>query len=112
MQGMLLQIRECGKAVGLAVVTDEISLVRLEASEPSCDDMICFVTYYQQVHPLFVRGKLLCDLRYTIQPHLAWTLYWWYSRCLLIPCCCDVMLLSTWNFVSRHLPCLDYYYHC
>ena len=58
MQGTLLEIRKCDKAVGLAVVTDEISLVRLEASGPSCDDMIYCVTYYQLVHPLLVTGKL------------------------------------------------------
>ena len=57
MQGMLLEMsNEIGPA-GPAVVTDEISLVRLEASGPSCDDMICCVTYYQLIHPLFVTGK-------------------------------------------------------
>ena len=47
------------RPVGLVVVIDEISLVRLEASGPSCDNMICCVTWYQPVYPLFVTGKLI-----------------------------------------------------
>ena len=49
MQGMLLEMSNEIRPVGLAVVTDEISHVRLEASEPSCDDMIFCVTWYQWV---------------------------------------------------------------
>ena len=58
MQGTLLEMSNMIRPVGLAVVTYEICLVRLEASKPSGDDMICCVTYYQLVHPLFVTGKL------------------------------------------------------
>ena len=58
MQGMLLEMSNEIRPVVLAVVTYEISLMRLEASEPSWDDMICCVTYYQLVHPLFVTGKI------------------------------------------------------
>ena len=102
MQGTLLEMSNMIRPVGLAVVTYEISLVRLEASEPSCDDMICCVTCYQLVHPLLVTGKLLCDPRCTIQPHLAWTLYRWYSSCLLMPCFSDACCHPFWAIVSRH----------
>ena len=50
MQGMLLEMKNEIRPVGLTVVTNVISLGRLEAVEPSCDDMSCYVTWYQLVH--------------------------------------------------------------
>ena len=50
MQGMLLEMKNEIRPVGLTVVTDVISLRRLEAVEPSCDNMSCYVTWYQLVH--------------------------------------------------------------
>ena len=54
----LLEMSNMIRPVGLALVTYEISLVRLEDSKPRGDDMICGVIYYQLVHPLLVTGKL------------------------------------------------------
>ena len=56
MQGMLLEMKNEIRLVGLTVVTNVISLVRLEAIGPSCDDMISCVTWYQLVH-LFTRYR-------------------------------------------------------
>ena len=50
MQGMLLEMKNEIRPVGLTVVTNVISLGRLEAVEPSCDNMSCYVTWYQLVH--------------------------------------------------------------
>ena len=49
-QGMLLEMKNEIRPVGLTVVTNVISLGRLEAVEPSCDNMSCYGTWYQQEH--------------------------------------------------------------
>ena len=52
MQGMLPEM-------GLVVMTGDVKILRTNG----------YIRYSSQVSPL-------CDLRYTIQPHLAWTRYW------------------------------------
>ena len=50
MQGGLLEMKNEIRPVGLTVVKNVISLGRLEAVGPSCDDMSCYVTWYQLAH--------------------------------------------------------------
>ena len=47
---MLFEMKTEIRPVGLTVVTNVISLVRLEAIGPSCDDMRSCVTWYILVH--------------------------------------------------------------
>ena len=70
MQEMPLELNEKMRPVGLEV--DRCG----KAVEPSCENRLClifgtngYIRYSSQV-------SFFCDLRYTLQPHLAWTLYW------------------------------------
>ena len=85
---MLLEIRKCDKASGPSSLTDVVRPLGLVVM--TCEVIILGTNGYTRYSSQVIS---LCDCRYMIQPHLAWTLYWWYSRCLLmrwfvvLPCC-------------------------
>ena len=103
--------------MGLAVVTYEISLVRLEASEPSCDDKSCCVTWYQLVHSfILVTGNFFVWLPvYVPTPPGLDSLLAIPYYLLMLWFACDAML-PLWYYID--LPRVDtchvvgFYFQC
>ena len=78
--------------------------------------MLCIIWYPLGTPVFSSQVSSLYDCRCTIQPHLAWTLYWWYSCCLLMPCfACDAMLPLCYHIgLSRVDSChvVGFYFQC